>query len=330
MNSSSCFTNASTTKMSDTCDDKLETLRIMLRQETNYYQKEDFRAMQKKSIQAVHSAHPAHTIDHIDTTCRTKMCHWFQQICTFCQYDDMDESTLIIENAMNFLDRYVVTPKGSVALLDRNYYQVTAITCLYMAAKIHASAAISANDMSQITRNVYNSQQIEDTEYRILQALQWHVNPPTTSVFVSEYVKSMISHSHPTFHAEASFVACLQSVVDIAHTRIATTICEEKFMTIPASIIAYTAIVHAMQSLAVLHEFEQPLLAIFASLSQLFGTGQTETMIQLVNEHLTRSIHPSLSSSDDAPVKAATTSTALRQEMTPSPLGTASIVLISS
>lgn len=247
--------------------EELDTLQSLLQQEAKYYTKQDFHACQIHAMKEVQGQYPTQKFDPIDASCRTKMCSWFQQICNFCRYDD-DETLVIIENALNYMDRYVVTPKGSVALLDRNYYQGMAITCLYMATKIHAHAAISSSDMSQITRFAYTTEQIEEMEYHILQALNWHVNPPTVSVFVAEYMKILIQQlvqSHAVNATDdASIVSMLQAVKELVHTNTMTAFSDETFVTVPASVMAYTAIFNAVQMLVPRQEFHGPLTAIRA------------------------------------------------------------------
>jgi hypothetical protein len=249
-------------------------------------------------LKDVQSQYPTQKLDPIDSSCRTKMCAWFQQICNFCQYDE-DETSVIIENAMNYMDRYVVTPKGSIALLDRNYYQGMAITCLYMATKIHASAAISAADMSQITRFVYTTEQIEEMEYHILQALQWRVNPPMVSVFVSEFMKMLIAMLQKSQIVsgtdDASIVSLLQTVKDLVHTQTLATFSDEKFMTVPASIIAYTAIVNAVQLLVPMHEFHDSFNAIQALImAKASDRNKTNVTMMSVLHHLQQVLQPSV------------------------------------
>ena len=264
----------------------LETLKAMLAQEGENYTKKDFHSFQKKAMMDVQSQYPAQKLDPIDSSCRTKMCAWFHQICNFCLYDD-DETVLIIENAMNYVDRYVVTPKGSVALLDRNYYQGMAITCLYMATKIHASAAISASDMSQITRRVYTTEQIEEMECHILTALNWRVNPPTISVFVSEFMKLLIAHLHQSQIIsdtdDTLIVSLLRTVKELIHTQTITAISDGKFITVPPSIIAYTAMLNAVQLLVPMHEFHEPFRAIqalvLANVQDRYDTKTTVTSL---------------------------------------------------
>lgn len=276
----------------------METLQAMLLQEAKHYTKEDFHLSQIHAMKDVQSQYPTQKLDPIDSSCRTKMCAWFQQICNFCQYDE-DEMLVIIENAINYMDRYVVTPKGSVALLDRNYYQGMAITCLYMATKIHASAAISAADMSQITRFVYTTEQIEEMEYHILDALQFHVNPPTVSVFVSEYMKILIAQLHQSQMVsasdDASIVSLLQTVKDLIHTQTLETFSDEKFITVPASIIAYTAIVNAVQLLVPVHEFNDSFNAIqVLILANVPDQSKTNVTIMSVLHHLQQLLQPSV------------------------------------
>jgi hypothetical protein len=243
-------------------DDMLEAVQAMLEQEAKYYSKKHFQAYQMKAMTDVLHQFPDQKLDLIDASCRTKMCSWFQQICNFCQYDE-DETLLIIENAMNFLDRYVVTAKGSISLLDRNYYQGMAITCLYMATKIHASAAISASDMAQITRYVYTVEQIEEMERHILHAIEWHVNPPTVSAYVSEFMRLLIAHLHESqAFTDVSNVSLLSTVKELIHAQTISAFGEESFITVPASIIAYISLRNAIQFIVPTHKFHEPFHAI--------------------------------------------------------------------
>jgi Cyclin, N-terminal domain len=315
--------------ITDDNEDRLEALQAMLMQEAMYYTKKDFHSFQMKAMKDLQSQYPAQKLDLVDTSCRTKMCAWFQQICNFCQYDD-EETLTIIENAMNYVDRYVVTPKGSVALLDRNYYQGMAITCLYMATKIHASAAISASDMSQITRYVYTTEQIEEMEYHILQALDWRVNPPTASVFVSEFMKIIIAHMHQsqivTDTDDTSIVSLLRTVKELVHTQMIATFSDEKFLTVPASVIAYTAILNAVQLLVPMHEFHEPFHAIQTLiLTNVQDRDQTASTITLVLHYFQQSLQTP-ESCPMSPTVVKAKHLHQQQRFTSSPITTAAIV----
>ena len=281
-------------------DDGLETLQTLLMQEVKYYTKQDFHTFQMKAMKNVQSQFPAQKLDPVDSSCRSKMCAWFQQICNFCQYDD-EETLLIIENAMSYMDRFVVTPKGTVALLDRNYYQGMAITCLYMATKIHASAAISASDMSQITRYVYTTEQIEEMEYNILNAIEWRVNQPTVSVFISEFMKILIAKLHQTQRGtdhidDLSIVSLLRTVKELVHTQTMAAFSEETLITVPASIIAYTTILNAVQLLVPMHDFHEAFHVIRALvLSNVRDKDTTSVTISSVLQHFHQSLQPPVS-----------------------------------
>jgi hypothetical protein len=287
-----------------TCDNTLDTLQVLLDQERKYYRIVDYFPHQVKTVKGLQDQYPTQKFDTIDLTCRTKMIAWYEQICSFCQYDNAD-TTIILENAVNYLDRYIVTSKGSIALLDRNYYQCTAITCLYIAMKVHASSAISASDMSQITRNAYTTEQIEDMECHILKELEWRVNPPTASIFVSEFVKALIE-SIQLHVDEASTIMLITSVNDLIRKQTSSAISNEKFVTIPSSIIAYSSLFNALRLVLLpTHDSLQALLQKMNNMeSSLFGCGM-ETTIEMVqtimyesltyNNHITEPFYPKVS-----------------------------------
>jgi Cyclin, N-terminal domain len=149
-----------------------DTLQAMLRQERTYY-RTDFRP-----------------VSPVDTDSRSKIRDWFESICTFCQYKD---EVLLVEIAMNCLDRFVLTSEGSYCCSDQCEYQLAAVSCLYMAVKVHAGEALSSQNMATISRGTYTVEQIEGMERRILSALHWRINPPTTLCFVREYVNILLA-----------------------------------------------------------------------------------------------------------------------------------------
>merc|ERR1711981_230230 len=117
----------------------------------------------------------------IDADCRDMMATWCFQIVDFCKLDREVASI-----AISFMDRFMMSPASATARVDRADFQLTSMTCLYTAIKIHAPAALGLDLMSQLSHGVYSEEQIEAKELEILSALRWRVNPPTASAFVRE------------------------------------------------------------------------------------------------------------------------------------------------
>ena len=153
-------------------DTALEIIAAMRRQEGCSYQTGDFLAF----------GNP-HLLD-VDAGCRTKMAEWCFQIVDFCKFQH--ES---VEIAMNFLDRYLFVDTSP--LNSRVLFQLASMTCLYMAVKIHEPEAMDPSSISALSRGTYSVDEIEDMEIKILNSLQWRVNPPTSFSFARQLLTAI-------------------------------------------------------------------------------------------------------------------------------------------
>jgi len=160
-------------------DSILDTLHAMRRQEeAGYAVPANFlnQQQQEQHDPAVSGA-PLGPLN-VDPECRSKMASWCYQVVDFCKF-----RRETVEIAMNFLDRYLTTPAGMAALVDRKAYQLAAMTSLYTAVKIHEPEAMDPKLVSNLSRGTYSPEQIETMEASLLAALQWKLNPPTALSF---------------------------------------------------------------------------------------------------------------------------------------------------
>lgn len=172
-----------TTNNNDDMDSILSTLHAMRHQEeTAYAVAEDFLNHQYQQHDPATAPIPTGPLN-VDAECRSKMASWCYQVVDFCKF--RRES---VEIAMNFLDRYLMTPAGVSAKVDRKIYQLAAMTSLYTAVKIHEPEAMDPKLVSNLSRGTYSPDQVETMEASILCALQWRVNPPTALSFVRLYL----------------------------------------------------------------------------------------------------------------------------------------------
>merc|ERR1712232_842236 len=86
----------------------------------------------------------------VDSSCRFAMARWCNETADFCNYK---RETVAI--AINCLDRFMSTPNGREVLLDRNLYQLAAMTALYSSVKIHEQEAMDPDLMSMLSRGVH-------------------------------------------------------------------------------------------------------------------------------------------------------------------------------
>ena len=115
--------------------------------------------------------------------CRFNMVDWCYRMIDFCL---LNRETVAI--AMNFVDRFVNTDRGKAYLLNTSLYQLVTVTALYTAIKVHEIQAIDLQSLSDISDGTYSLKQIEEVERKMIDALQWRMNPPTAMSFVRCFV----------------------------------------------------------------------------------------------------------------------------------------------
>jgi hypothetical protein len=141
---------------------------------------------------------------------------------------------------MNHLDRYLA---GSPIPVDKNMFQLLAMTCLYLSIKLNEykhllikGSKSSMDTILQLSRGFFTLKEMEGMEYDVLQRLQWHVHPPTPQVFVKHFLFFFSIEDSET-HDLAQFMAEL-SVMDYF------------FVSYKPSEVAIAALLNAMERLS--------------------------------------------------------------------------------
>jgi hypothetical protein len=213
--------------MSASAKQNIETIHAMRRQEELAYSVVDYLSYLPMTTTALDT--------HVDASCRFIMSKWCNEIADFCNYK---RETVAI--AMNCLDRFMSTPSGNKILLDRNMYQLAAMTALYSSVKIHEQEAMDPNLVSSLSRGVHSAQAVEAMESKMLTAIQWRVNPPTAMSFVRSMIDLVPDHLMHSCQKE--------TVVDIAKLQIEMIVNEYDFCTVNASSVAFACALNAMES----------------------------------------------------------------------------------
>eukprot|EP00534_Pseudo-nitzschia_fraudulenta_P003406 CAMPEP_0201129598 /NCGR_PEP_ID=MMETSP0850-20130426/37518_1 /ASSEMBLY_ACC=CAM_ASM_000622 /TAXON_ID=183588 /ORGANISM="Pseudo-nitzschia fraudulenta, Strain WWA7" /LENGTH=299 /DNA_ID=CAMNT_0047399125 /DNA_START=87 /DNA_END=986 /DNA_ORIENTATION=- len=165
----------------DTTIDDDSILQAMLEQEERYYRINDY--FQNKPR--------AGEFPPVDADARLKIAEWCMNIGDAYTYSN--ELTAV---AMSCLDRFASTEDGTEILLDRSRYQLAALTSMYVSAKIHCPIALSIELIEEISQYAYSKEDIEAMERRILDAIEWRINPPTAMDFVRIYLDSSIASNY--------------------------------------------------------------------------------------------------------------------------------------
>mmetsp|Transcript_931 Transcript_931/g.1972 ORF Transcript_931/g.1972 Transcript_931/m.1972 type:complete len:290 (-) Transcript_931:298-1167(-) len=208
-------------------DDVPDRIAIMLIQEENEYSCFDYlaanEAIRRKAAKPV------------DADCRVKMCEWCYQVVDFCKFR---RETVGI--GMSYLDRYMCSKKGKKALGDRKEYQLVAMTCLYIAIKLHEPLEMETSLLADLSRGCYTEMEFANMEKCILEAIEWRVSGPTPLAFVLHFISflpDMISSS------------VIEAIFDYARYQTELAIGDHYFVKSKPSVVGMAALLNALEGM---------------------------------------------------------------------------------
>lgn len=141
---------------------------------------------------------------------------------------------------MSYLDRYLCSDKGKKALGDRKEYQLVAMTCLYIAIKLHEPLEMETSLLADLSRGCYTEMEFANMEKKILEALVWRVNGPTALGFVQHYL---------LFLPESVHSAVVLAVWDYARYQTELAISDHAFVKMKPSVVGMAALMNAMEGM---------------------------------------------------------------------------------
>jgi hypothetical protein len=208
-------------------DEIPDRIAILLFQEENEYKCIDYlvanAALRKKAAKPV------------DEDCRVKMCEWCYQVVDFCKFR---RETVGI--GMSYLDRYLCSEKGKSALGDRKEYQLVAMTCLYIAIKLHEPLEMETSLLADLSRGCYTEMEFANMEQKILEALIWRVNGPTALGFVLHFL---------SFLPESVHDSVITTVFDYARYQTELAVADHAFVKLKPSLVGMAALMNAMEGM---------------------------------------------------------------------------------
>lgn len=136
--------------------------------------------------------------------------------------------------SMNYFDRFLSTFEGKQNIQE---FQLAAMTCLYIAIKVHERRAIKPKTISELSNGAFQEKQVTEMELRIATTLQWRLNPPTSMSFVRSFLLMIPDRRIEDFE--------LWTVLDLATFQTELAVREYDFVSYAASTIALAAIFNA-------------------------------------------------------------------------------------
>ena len=217
-------------------DSVLATIGAMRKQEETGYQAFDYLHQQIPQQQQMPNGPQQSVEAPVDVECRFRMTEWCYQIVDFCKFKRETVSV-----SMSYLDRFLCSHGGREILLDRSKFQLAAMTSLYTAVKIHEPEAMEPGLVASLSRGAYTKEQVEQMEFKMLNAIQWRVNPPTAVAFVNQYL-DLIPTS--VIHQDAR-----EAIIDLAKYQTELAVTDYNFVAVNASSIAFASLLNALESM---------------------------------------------------------------------------------
>lgn len=181
----------------------------------------------------------------IDAACRVKMAQWCFQV---VDYANFKRST--VSFAITLLDRFLSChqscPHVMKSLLCRKTYQLTCMTCLFMAIKTNETADVSGNVFSNLSRDAFVAEDLTSMELKILQTLQWRINGPTPFDLL-QYITLVL----PCFSKSRLSETDLVNIVELSSFQLDLSVGDYYFMTEKRSTIAIAALCNVLETNAV-------------------------------------------------------------------------------
>ena len=129
----------------------------------------------------------------LDASCREKMCDWSFRVCAHFQIPRH-----VTAIAFSLLDRYLDAQTSTTTtirnqtnthhkkggVVDRRVLKLAAMTCLFVATKIHHFRPLSLQTLVELSKGEFVGPELLAMEQDILQTLQWKVHPPLVQDFV--------------------------------------------------------------------------------------------------------------------------------------------------
>lgn len=193
---------------------------------------------------------------------RRQIVEWMYVLIKYCKL--RHEATAA---AVYYLDAAVMCDSSSLVKSPRDY-QLCAMTALYLALKVYDSPAMRVIKLKHLVKLGNGEFTVDDIirkEQELVQALGWRINPPTPNCFLHRYMELLpfLDDSDEEFDVDPSDVKTeedkqltpmelrrqkrLEKIQEVAYEYIEVAMSRDRFLSARASVIAYAALLSAME-----------------------------------------------------------------------------------
>mmetsp|Transcript_38490 Transcript_38490/g.43938 ORF Transcript_38490/g.43938 Transcript_38490/m.43938 type:complete len:335 (+) Transcript_38490:442-1446(+) len=174
---------------------------------------------------------PNHEDKLLNVAWREKITQW-----TYNVIDHFDLSREIVAISLSLFDRFLATRSnkcnGKIALL-------TSLTTLHLAIKIHDKRKIRLSTLADLSRGQFTPDNIREMEWRILNALQWKLHPPTANTFVFYLLLFLPKEINPTLRKE---------ILELSRYFTELAMCDSVLINTKASTIAFASVLNVLEN----------------------------------------------------------------------------------
>ena len=194
----------------------------------------------------------------VNTAWRQEMCEWCYNVVDYVGFDRE-----VVSIAFNYVDRAMIGLRQTAkpvfcdkSRISKRELQLITLTCLYIAIKTHGNIddgniglksrqkTMNLSTYVALGRGIFEAEVIEAMELQILFVLEWRLNPPTCSEFISCLLRSCPLKDPDRVGDVARYLAELSVCVsDFSYT------CKD-------SVLAYACIDRAIELLSLGNDME--------------------------------------------------------------------------
>jgi Cyclin, N-terminal domain/Cyclin, C-terminal domain len=165
---------------------------------------------------------------------RDRVAQWYYNV-----VDHMNAPREVVFLAVNFLDR--ISAHDSVNKpISKEEYEITSTTCIFLALRVFSGRTdLRVSDLLQVCESRLQVTDIQDTGARLLRNLSLKTPVINPSTFAKAYLQLL----QPVVSAEVAL-----SLLEVAMYLIELSVCDHYLAKVPASELAFAAVVASIKS----------------------------------------------------------------------------------
>ena len=204
----------------------LERIQTMIVQEQTSYRYESYfpKSLSPQEVDRQHQ---------LNVSWREKICQWSYNV-----VDHFDLPREVVAISLSLFDRYLATRHnqctGNMALL-------TSLTTLHIAIKIHSEKTVKLSTLASLSRGQFGPHDIEQMEWKIFEALDWKLHPPSLFAFISHFLM--------VFPPEVGH-SVRKELFEVAIYIAELSVCDSSYVRYPWSTVAMACILNVMEDIS--------------------------------------------------------------------------------